>query len=67
MTYFGEGIAVDGSGNAYVTGNTISSNFPTTPGAFQTTSDNLANVFVSKLNATGSALLYTTYLGGSRQ
>jgi hypothetical protein len=40
-----------------------SSNFPITPGAFQTTSGK-ADAFVSKLNAAGSALLYSTYLGG---
>ena len=58
------GIAVDGAGQAYVTGFTQSSNFPTTPGAFDTS---LAgnNAFITKLNATGSALLYSTYLGGS--
>jgi len=59
------GIAVDTSGNAYVTGNTTSSDFPVTPGAFQTSfggSD--GDAFVSKLNAAGSALIYSTYLGG---
>jgi hypothetical protein len=61
----GYGIAVDGAGNALVTGNTYSSNFPTTPGAFQTTLGGLDDAFVSKLNAAGSALLYSTYLGGS--
>ena len=65
---FGAGIAVDASGNAYVTGGTFSPNFPTTPGAFQTTlgAGGLGgNAFVTKLNAAGSALLYSTYLGGS--
>ena len=61
----GGGLAVDASGHAYVTGLTISSDFPTTPGAFQTTLKGQENVFVSKLNAAGSALLYSTYLGGS--
>src|SRR5262249_33607315 len=63
--HFSEGIAVDGSGNAYVTGNTFSSNFPTTPGALQTTLGGIQTAFVSKLNATGTALLYSTFLGGS--
>src|ERR1022692_2021146 len=59
------GIAVDASGNAYVTGMAGSFDFPTTPGAFQTTLRGAANVFVSKLNAAGSALVYSTYVGGS--
>ncbi len=62
----GKGIAVDASGNAYITGNTDSNNFPTTAGAFQVT-NSAGNYkgFVAKLNATGSALVYSTYLGGS--
>ena len=59
-------IAVDAAGNAYVTGQTHSSNFPTTPGAFQTSYGGGAyDAFITKLNAAGSALLYSTYLGGS--
>jgi hypothetical protein len=65
---FGSGIAVDAAGNAYVTGYTASSDFPTTSGAFQATFDGgLSDAFVSKLNAAGSALLYSTYLGRSGQ
>ncbi len=60
----GKGIAVDGSGNAYVTGYTYGS-FPTTPGAFQTTFGGGQDAFVSKLNVSGSGLVYSTYLGGS--
>jgi hypothetical protein len=62
-------IAVDSSGNAYVTGGTISSDFPKTGNAPQTICMDCAagepTVFVSKLNADGSALLYSTYLGGT--
>jgi hypothetical protein len=58
------GIAVDEDGRAYVTGFTESSNFPTTAGAFDT-SFNGGDVFVTKLNASGSALAYSTFLGGT--
>jgi hypothetical protein len=66
------GIAVDSAGNAYVTSTTSSHDFPTTPGAFQVRSsfgkNGLFNypsdAFVTKLNATGTALVYSTYIGG---
>ncbi len=58
----GNGIAVDGSGNAYITGNTNSTNFPT-EGAYQTF-QGVWDVFVTKLNSSGNALVYSTYLGG---
>ena len=58
------GVAIDGAGNAYVTGQTFSTNFPL-QNAFQQTLKGQANGFVSKLNATGSALVYSTYLGGN--
>jgi hypothetical protein len=61
----GYGIAVDGSGNAYVTGRTFSPDYDVTPGAFQTTNGGGRDVFVTKLNATGTALVYSTYIGGS--
>ena len=66
-------IAVDSSGNAYVTGFSASSNFPTTSGAFQKTFGGagtggyylaFGDAFVAKLNPTGSALVYSTFLGG---
>jgi len=62
---FGRGIAVDAAGNAYVTGHTSSLNFPTTAGAFQTGGQGGQDAFVTKLNPTGSGLVYSTYLGGS--
>jgi hypothetical protein len=67
------GIAVDSAGNAYLTTATTFTNFPTTAGAYQTTSnmyndsntnDPASDVIVTKLNAAGSALVYSTYLGG---
>jgi hypothetical protein len=61
----GSGIAVDGSGNAYITGDTSATDFPTTTGAFLTTKKGTVNAFVTKLNASGTGLLYSTYLGGS--
>jgi len=57
-------IAVDSSGCAYVTGYTYSSDFPTTPGAYDTIY-NSYDVFVTKFNSAGTALLYSTYLGGN--
>ncbi len=62
-------IAVDSSGNAYVTGTTASTDFPTTSGAYQTACDTSAgscsDAFVAKLNPTGTTLAYASYLGGS--
>jgi hypothetical protein len=64
----GSGIAADSAGNAYVTGATHSTDFPTTA-PFQANCDNCSNiaddVFVAKFNPAGSALVYSTYLGGS--
>jgi hypothetical protein len=58
-------IAVDSNENAYITGRTESTNFDITTGAFQTTNAAGRDVFASKLNATGSALLYSSYIGGN--
>jgi hypothetical protein len=61
------GLALDGQGNAYVEGVTSSASFPTTPGALQPHfGGGISDAFVTKLNPTGSALVYSTYLGGSR-
>jgi hypothetical protein len=62
---FGFDIALDTAGNASVTGPTESSNFPTTADAFQSTNAGFSDVFVTRLNATGTALVFSTYLGGS--
>ena len=61
----GQGIAVDAGGNAYALGFTSSTDFPTTPGAFDTTANGAFDATVTKLNPTGSALVYSSYLGGS--
>jgi len=60
----GSGIAINAAGNAYVTGSTDSSNFPTTPGAFQTVNGAGLDVFVTELSPAGNSLAYSTYLGG---
>jgi len=62
---YGFGIAVDASGDVYITGETGSSDFFTTPGGFETTySGGYLDVFVAKLNASGTTVIYSTYLGG---
>jgi cysteine-rich repeat protein len=61
---YGRGIAVDGAGNAYVTGNTQSTDFPTAS-PLQAANAGKDDAFVAKLDAAGSALAYATYLGGS--
>jgi len=58
-------IAVDAAGNTYVVGTTKSSSFPTTRGAYDVTANSGDDVFVTKLNASGDRLIYSTYLGGS--
>lgn len=63
-------IAIDQNGDAYITGAANSDDFPVTSGAFQSTNNIPTNIggpnaFITKLNPTGSGLIYSTYLGGS--
>ncbi|MFB3895126.1 MAG: SBBP repeat-containing protein [bacterium] len=65
---YGYAIAIDTVGNAYVTGATYSTNFPTVPGSYDVTINNSIgydDAYVSKLNPNGTALIYSTYLGGN--
>ncbi|HEY2933304.1 MAG TPA: SBBP repeat-containing protein [Acidobacteriota bacterium] len=61
----GWAIAVDASGNAHVTGSTQSTNFPTV-NPFQPSNGGNGDTFVTKLNPAGTALVYSSYLGGSQ-
>jgi hypothetical protein len=66
----GSGIYLDAGNNVYISGATNSSGgsttkYPTTTGAFQTNNAGLADAFVTKLNPTGTGLVYSTYLGGA--
>jgi hypothetical protein len=65
---YGNGIAVDAAGNAWVTGRTDSANFPTTANAVEGTATGaISHAFVAKLNPSGTGLVYSTYLGGHAQ
>lgn len=62
---YAQAVAVDAAGNAYVTGYTLSTNFPTTPGTYRPTCSVCASandVFVTKISSTG-VLIYSTYVG----
>lgn len=58
-------IAVDAAGSVFVAGNTFSVDFPTTPGAFAASAPGNQDGFVTKLNPTGTGLVYSTFLGGT--
>ncbi|HEV2799546.1 MAG TPA: SBBP repeat-containing protein [Pyrinomonadaceae bacterium] len=60
-----QSIALDSSNNVYVTGRTTSPNFPTANALQATQASQFADAFVTKINAEGTALVYSTYLGGS--
>jgi hypothetical protein len=59
------GVAVDSNGNAYVTGQTASTNFPTVAGSYKTSNAGGFDAFVTKISSDGSTLVYSTYVGGS--
>lgn len=61
----GSSVAVDRAGNAYISGSTGSSDFPVTAGAFDASHNGGEDAFILKLSASGSALQYATFLGGS--
>ncbi|MCP4152125.1 MAG: hypothetical protein GY757_30570, partial [bacterium] len=61
----GMGLAVDGNGCAYVCGVTVSSDFPTTASAFDTTFNGSSDGFILKLSPTGTSLIYSTFIGGN--
>jgi Calx-beta domain/Beta-propeller repeat len=59
-----EGVAVDANGNAYLTGGSRSQGFPVTATAVQSTRSGDTDAYLMKLNSTGTALMYSTFLGG---
>jgi Bacterial Ig domain/Beta-propeller repeat/Carboxypeptidase regulatory-like domain/IPT/TIG domain/Bacterial TSP3 repeat len=58
------GVALDSAGNAYVTGYTVSTNFPVAAALRPTNAGGAYDAFISKVNAAGTAFVYSTYLGG---
>jgi len=59
------GLAIDTSGNAYIIGDTASSNFPLGTTPFQSTLRGAQDAFIAKVNAAGTGLVFSTYLGGN--
>ena len=62
-----KGVAIDGAGNAYVTGSTWGTDFPVTSDAYDSTHNGQRDLFLAKLNADGSKLEYATFFGGGSQ
>jgi hypothetical protein len=62
---FGNDIALDSAGNASVVGQTVSTDFPTTADALQSANAGFNDAFITRLNATGTGLTFSTYFGGS--
>jgi hypothetical protein len=60
-------IALDGSGQVIIAGSTTSTNYHTTAGVFDASANGQNDIFVTKVNAGGTALIYSTYIGGSQQ
>jgi hypothetical protein len=60
-----EGVAIDANNVAYVTGGTKSNSFPTSIGTYQGSRAGDTDAFLTKINASGSALLYSTFIGGA--
>jgi|GEM_PF-1965585 len=59
------GFSVDEDGNAYITGYTVSTDFPITRSTYRIFNQDSDDVFITKLNKTGTNVIYSTYLGGS--
>lgn len=60
------GITIDKIGNSFITGETLSNNFPSTPDAFDDNFNGWNDVFITKISQIGSEIIYSTFIGGSR-